>query len=238
MATRGYETPWVYLAVPKELRERFDRETPKLEWASLEAEVREALYHPTNAMDGLLEMPPHQGYWAPRLNLSYLKRMFDYAFHGLPILSNLKHIESDQVASYVRSSIIDNFMECLHLSDLHSAFENAEGRQVPGIIAVINAGAARARLDLYSLTGEQRGDLTVTEVALLARMREISVRNAATPKSPTPLQTYRDADGVTSVTGEEAHRWLAQRRGFKPTQMPENETIKKGMAEAFDEWVI
>lgn len=237
MATRDYETPWVYLAVPKELRERFDRETPRLEWAPLEAEVREALYEPTNAICGLLEMPLHQDHWEPRLNLSYLKRMFDYAFHGLPILSSLKHLESDQVASHVRWWITENFMDCLHLSDLYSAFENAEGKPVPGIIAVINAGVARARLDLYRLTGECVA-LSVTEVALLARMREISVRNAATPKSPTPLETYKDADGVTSVTGKEAHRWLAQRRAFKPTQMPENEIIKQGMAEAFDEWAL
>lgn len=59
-------------------------------------------------------------------------------------------------------------------------------------------------------------ELSIREVALLANMDEKSVRNAAYEKSEGALQTSL-RDGRVYVAVLEARRWLAERRGFRPT---------------------
>jgi hypothetical protein len=61
------------------------------------------------------------------------------------------------------------------------------------------------------------GELTVTQIALLANMDEKSVRNAANPKNKEPLVT-RNVGTRTVVDADNAKEWLAKRRGFKVTE--------------------
>lgn len=65
--------------------------------------------------------------------------------------------------------------------------------------------------------GGAGADLSFDEMAFLANMDERSVRNAANPKVPNPLATVA-LGKRTYVEREEAKRWLADRKGFIPTQ--------------------
>lgn len=70
------------------------------------------------------------------------------------------------------------------------------------------------------------GYLTIFEVALLANMDERSVRNAANPKLADPLKT--EQKGKRSLVSPEAARhWLAGRKGFIPTTVPEDYVVNR-----------
>jgi hypothetical protein len=74
----------------------------------------------------------------------------------------------------------------------------------------------------YSLSSEdEEGYLGLAEIALLAKMDEKSVRNAANSKNNDPLKT--ETIGKRSmVSVAEARRWLAGRKGYVSTQATVN----------------
>jgi len=86
--------------------------------------------------------------------------------------------------------------------------------------------AAQAAVARHVLEGGQRyalsiedeiGYLGLAEIALLAKMDEKSVRNAANSKNNDPLKTETIGKrSMVSVT--EARRWLAGRKGYVPTR--------------------
>jgi hypothetical protein len=90
-------------------------------------------------------------------------------------------------------------------------------------LAILTVRTAIARHVLeggYRYTGYDDGMgsyLSFEEMALLANMDERSVRNAANPKLPNPLTTTQ-LGKRTFVDHETARRWLADRKGFVPTQ--------------------
>jgi hypothetical protein len=68
----------------------------------------------------------------------------------------------------------------------------------------------------YRFAGQGReGELTIRDVALLARMEEKSVRNAANPKRPGHLKT-QSKDGSTYIDPEDAREWLKARGRYIP----------------------
>ena len=99
-------------------------------------------------------------------------------------------------------------------------FRNPYFEEFMGVIAsevslehlarMVRLAEARAHLD-------EGHSLTVDELSLLADMNERSVRNATSAEGESRLAV--DERGV--ATNEEARRWLAKRRGFKPTQIRE-----------------
>lgn len=74
----------------------------------------------------------------------------------------------------------------------------------------LNAALARFKLD-----GREE-DLTLREVALLGDLNEQTVRNAASKKGEGALSTYLGPSGQM-VHLQDAVKWLAGRRGFRPT---------------------
>lgn len=88
------------------------------------------------------------------------------------------------------------------------------------ILAVRTAVARHVLEGGYRYTGYDDGagaDLSFEEMALLADMDERSVRNAANPKLPNPLLT-KQLGKRTYVDRLVARKWLAERKGFVPTQ--------------------
>jgi hypothetical protein len=75
----------------------------------------------------------------------------------------------------------------------------------------------RARLDL-----DDGQAVDIADVALLANMNEKSVRNATNAKEWKKLRVRRESahGGRIWVENDEARRWLAGTRGFKPTLFP------------------
>ncbi|GAA0246949.1 hypothetical protein LNAOJCKE_0444 [Methylorubrum aminovorans] len=76
---------------------------------------------------------------------------------------------------------------------------------------IADAAYARWKLEIV-----ERGEFTTRELALLANMSEGAVRNAMADKDEGGLRAIPGSKPV-QVEFEEAKRWLAGRRGFKPT---------------------
>ena len=147
-----------------------------------------------------------------------------------------------QVFSNLYDYTIDGLLTKSGLcDDLHDAIAftltariNAElySRGIPVCCeTILNSLTARAKIDRSlqyetyeidifsdSLEYANTDDLTLTEVALLARMDEKSVRNATQPSKPGRLITYKpEGSGRVFVTPKEALSWLSARRSFVPT---------------------
>lgn len=228
------ETPWGYLAIPSQIRAHVDNETPKLNWETLEQQLHESCEDPLYEWLILsnLSVPTEN---EPLLNTLSAKAMYRYAFEGLPFFIKEGSAIGRLTDSAAISSMLFDLDSCLKMTELPASCSYCEKLPSPGLHAVINAVAARARLDHYRLTGTE-WDLSIHEVALLARMRELSVRNAASPKSKTPITTSKTAEGVTVVEASEANRWLNQRRRYVPTQLPELKHQIDAMIAAIEEW--
>jgi DNA-binding XRE family transcriptional regulator len=104
----------------------------------------------------------------------------------------------------------------------------SEVRTDPPLCArVVDTAMARWELDMTEprtvplpdeLGATPTGCLTVRQVALLANMDEKSVRNATYEKSEDRLRTFIRG-GRAYVEASEARRWLAARRGYRPTRL-------------------
>ena len=230
------ETPWGYLAIPPAIREHVDKGAPKLTWTILEQELRASCEDPLYAWLSLSSLTPSKG-GEPVFDPFCAKQMFRYAFEGLPFFIKQTGVDNSMVCHEAVSTMIHYLYDCLKMVELPDSCSLCEGPPAPGIYAVINAAAARCRLDHYRLTGEEWA-LSIQEVALLARMRELSVRNAASPKSKTPITTTKSDEGVTVVDTSEADRWLNLRRRYVPTQLPESRNEIDAMVAAIEEWAI
>lgn len=106
-------------------------------------------------------------------------------------------------------AMTDYFLEMIPRSPMIEL--NAETK-IAGICAsIVERANARWQFDNEAPT------YSIRELAILARMDERSVRNAAHPKLPGPLKTFRDSEGQTRVARPDALVWLEGRRGFKKT---------------------
>jgi hypothetical protein len=91
------------------------------------------------------------------------------------------------------------------------------GNDGPAIamMVVLNQFAARIKLDWAFYTGKE-DYLSIAEVALLAGMKEKSVRNLAAKELEAQFNPDRK---MTLITTTNAKKWLEGRRKFKPSQM-------------------
>lgn len=230
------ETPWGYLAIPAAIREQVDKGAPKLTWEILEQELRASCEDPLHAWLTLSNLTVSMRD-EPIFEPFCAKQMFRYAFEGEPFFIRRPSVDDSMMLHQAVSTLIFDLYECLKMVELPDSCSLIEGPPAPGIYAVINAVAARCRLDHYRLTGEEWW-LSIQEIALLARMRELSVRNAASPKSKTPITTTKTDEGVTVVDTSEADRWLNLRRRYIPTQLPESRNEIHAMVAAVEEWAM
>lgn len=229
------ETPWGYVSIPSDLREQLDRETPKLTWDSLEQEIIEscdlAMFEWLTI--STISLSSTKG---PLIETYCAKELFNYAFFGAPFFIQENRAITRMTDSEAISSMLFSLDSCLKMLELPTSCSYAEKSPSAALHAVINAVAARSKLDHFRLT-ETEWNLSIQEVSLLARMREISTRNAASPKSKTPIKTSKSHEGVTVVDTSEANRWLNLRRKYVPTQLPETDHQRNAMVAAIEEWV-
>ncbi len=139
-----------------------------------------------------------------------LPQACDYAFHG-KLTDDLER-ELDGGPNYF--AIVGDLVAMLEQSELAAElWTDYAGRTeyAPGGLRHL-IDVARARIDLDA------GDpLDARQLALLAGMTERSVQNAFSLKGAQRLRGTRTA-GRFEVAAGEARRWLAERRGFAPTQ--------------------
>lgn len=229
------ETPWGYVSIPSDLREQVDKQTPKLTWDRLKQEVLDscdlAMFEWLTI--STIALPTAD---EPLINTTSAKDLFNYAFCGIPFFIKRNSVTAEVTESEAVSSMLFGLDSCLKMLELPTSCSYAENSPSPGLHGVINAVAARSKLDHFRLTGTD-WSLSIQEVSLLARVRELSTRNAASPKSTTPIKTFKSEDGITLIDTAEANRWLNLRRKYIPTQLPETQSQKSAMIAAIEEWV-
>jgi hypothetical protein len=161
-----------------------------------------------------------------------VSEMYDYGVTGIPTgnLYPKGHI-------YGAHAHIEMFFRGMDTPHMKPYLEES-GNTLPrlSMLAVQSAVARMVLDDGWRYTdygandeGWKNGDgnrLTLAEVALLANMEERSVRNAANPKLPDPLKTEQ-VGKRSLVSPEEARRWLANRKGFIPTQEMEEGVVQR-----------
>jgi len=222
------ETRWGLLAIPQYRRKEFDQLVPKLNFEIVEQEISDIEERLQRVMGAML------GYF--EFNRRTFKHAMNYGFYG-------------DFSGFVDSNLDKNqtFDQCEFTDAIESLFYTNKVIDVFGaefdvesslsVIAILNVVGARSVLDRYKLDGFE-GHLSIQEVALLARMSEASVRNAAAPSSANPLATLKHEDGSTIVMAGEAERWLANRRGFQATTLPSDERERKALSDALELWVF
>lgn len=152
-----------------------------------------------------------------------LSDLYDYGVTGTPIGELLPGAQLNGVHAN-----IERLLRGLDAPNMRLYLE--EHGNTPPRLAALAVQSAVARIvldggDRYTDFGAGehgigKGDLgylTLAEVALLAKMDERSVRNAANPKLADPLKTEQ-VGKRSLVSPKEARRWLAGRKGYIPTK--------------------
>lgn len=215
------ENNWGQLAIPHGFRKEFDSLAAKLTFEDVDREL--------TTIEDIIGQFLGAIFQDATFNRSTIRDLYEYGFNG-----------SLQMIKWGHSHAVDWFIESfIGVSDLNKHVEIHSDFDPPhalGVIAIVNAVAARTRLDRHRLKGTDEY-LTIQEVALLARMTERSIRNAAAPSSSTPLKSDK-IEGLTIIKAAEADRWLSGRRGYKPTEFPEDIEARKEIFSVLDSWVI
>lgn len=131
-----------------------------------------------------------------------MRQLYDYVVNA--------RLSTSFPLSDVLHEVTDYFLETVPHSPMLDLY--AETR-IEGLCAwIVDTAVVRWGVDF-----EEIGLFTIKQIATLANMDEKSVRNAANPKNPDALKTFRDVDGSTKVTRDDAIAWLKGRRSYKPT---------------------
>lgn len=133
-------------------------------------------------------------------------------------------VSPDTMGDETEYTYCANWVKDLSESRALEEFFSANGNEVVAEKCLLVARMASARLALEGFErfanldhpkGYYLEDLSLREVALLARMEEASVRNAANPNRPNPLKTYSEG-GRTYVSPKDAKEWLKARGRYVP----------------------
>lgn len=143
-----------------------------------------------------------------------LNDLYDFGMLGI-VRSNMDEFDSESM--YMRASA---FLLDLNDSKMQEAIDGF-GRAFLPRKALITAqtGAARCTLEghegFYAFPGQGQDRLTIRDIALLAKMEEKSIRNAANRNRPGFLKTTNEA-GSTWIHPEDAKEWLTARGRYLP----------------------
>lgn len=118
-------------------------------------------------------------------------------------------------------SLLDQCTRVIGIQELFDAFEeftSGPGASVAAMM-MLNMLSPRSVLDIGPL-GFPDGDwISLIELALLAGLKEETVRNYAVPGSKYAIATHRSAAGIV-VKPEDAHSWLVGRKKYRETVLP------------------
>jgi hypothetical protein len=158
------------------------------------------------------------------------ENFFLYAVEGNPRFlkrytdGSLREINEDEVTNMDFGLDLSTFIS---FNELFTCLEESIGRAEPAysMYAVLNMFCARIKLDVSEIIGEQTY-LSIHELALLAGMKEKSVRNLAYKG----IGAVRSTDGErTLVSAQDALAWLKGRRKFIPSERLSTEAARQAL---------
>lgn len=216
------EDPYVFCRVSNKDRTGYDACIGNTSRDSFLADLEEASW---DLMDAALFLFKVEGSNSAKIQLdtSIAEEFFSYAVEGVPAFLMVQTTDGYQELQE-NSGLLVDYDFGMHLSayiaynELFTSLEESYGGRKPAysLYMVLNMFAARMKLDHAFLTGEEC-TLSIHEVAILAQMKERSVRNATSENSKDQLFTTKDADGRTTVPAGEALKWLSRRKNFTPS---------------------
>ncbi|MEP5763299.1 MAG: hypothetical protein ABJ308_01830 [Halieaceae bacterium] len=219
-------------------RERYDYFTTKLTRENYLENIREISEAFLDHVGLILQVEDERSgrLLLPKLSLDLYvaEQFFMYAHEGIPrflmrsengILREMKNEELENlyfdhdIQTMVNYNLFFSAPEDVH-ADLRSF----------ALDVVLNKFSARIKLDHGNMEGQER-ELSIAEVALLAGMKEKSVRNA----SQNDLKT-ETRGGMTVVSSRNALEWLRKRRNFVESRPLENEACMQAFREIADDF--
>jgi hypothetical protein len=158
------------------------------------------------------------------------RNFFNYAVEGIPYFSLT--YQGEEVGD---DHCVDFGMDLsafLAYNELFTCLSESMGATPPayGMKVVLNMFFARLKLDAALYSGEQTY-LSIAEVALLARMKEKSVRNFAHRELGAEHNSDRR---MTLIPASKARQWLLSRRKFVPSLLLETKPAQQVLIGIFN----
>jgi hypothetical protein len=168
------------------------------------------------------------------------ERFFLYAVEGKPrFLQRRDHNNDGELREITADEVGDIGFEfdlatLISYNELFTCLNESMGGCAPAssLKVVMNMFCARIRLDVARITSKDI-PLSIAEVALLAGMKEKSVRNVA-HKEIGAISNYRN--GMTLIPSEKAEQWLSARRKFVPSTALLTDTAKQALVQIQEEF--
>lgn len=163
------------------------------------------------------------------------EQFYNYAVDGMPaflyVFEKGVKRELSESEEFEFGMLLSAF---LAYNELFTSLEESMGGSQPayGMKVVLNMFFARLKLDA-ALYSEQEQFLSIAEVALLARMKEKSVRNFAHRSLGAQHDPSRR---ITLISAKKANEWLLSRRKFTPSVPLTTEFARQTLVSIRDEF--
>ena len=232
----------VYQQVDSKFRERYDAIIGKLTIETFLADIAQAAESFTTNLPFVVRAVDRQ---SNRQLLTELEvdtytaeQFFLYGVEGIPrfLMRNdpagsLREMDGDELSDIDFGIDLSTY---LSYNELFTCLQESFGGNDPSValIQVLNMVCARMKLDA-ALIGAVDTGLTVHEVALLAGMKEKSVRNLAHKEIGAQ---HNEALGLTVIPALKAAEWLKGRRKYVPTIELKTQAAKDKLIELQDEF--
>lgn len=220
IAGNQFESDVLYTQITSAERAQYDAANDTLSRENYLQEIESASRNfITNAQLILKCINPHSGndcFGEIKLCTHIAEQFYSYAVDGTPTFlyvyedgAKREIAESEDVEFGIRLSAFSAYNENF------TSLEESMGGSQPayGMKVVLNMFFARLKLDA-ALYSEQELFLSIAEVALLARMKEKSVRNFAHRSLGAQHDSGRR---ITLISTKNANEWLLSRRKFTPS---------------------
>ena len=238
------DNDYMYYRVTKDLRASYDSLIQTLTFDSLLTEMQPDLEKVELIVQKLFVCKDdlrHRVTFSPAV----LKPLYLYAYEGFPFFVKRRKdgewidCAGDQLDSTESRFLweLDTYLEMIELLHIGEETASIKADSPAGLIVVINTAFARARLDIGVLDPDSNIVLSMHDLVLLGRVSDRFLRNCTSPRSPSYLETMKDSEGSTVVKASIALEWLKGRRGFVPTQYPQNPDALKAMTTMLSDYI-
>lgn len=231
----------VYYSISPDIRDRYESFVGTLDLDMYLADIQKASESFLEALPWIIAVKAGGGKQLSasiELDTYIAKEFYFYAIEGIPRFamsyrdgelreSSEEELELNYFGYSLQAFLSYNeFFDCLH--------ESYGGMKAVSMILVLNQFMARYRLDYWMYTGKETR-LSIAEVALLAGMKEKSVRNLAAKEMGA---TFDEVSNMTTIKSSRAFEWLKGRRKFKPSQLLKTPAAIKHFIEVVGEFGI
>ena len=147
---------------------------------------------------------------------------------------------SQSAETSVELWLFDESGTLIGMHELLGAFEEFTSGpyQSPGLMLLMNMLRPRVAIDLARLGETEPDDISLIELALLAGLKERTLRNYAVQGHTHFLKTFTENDGVVMVRAKDAYPWLEGRKGYVCSDLPDSKKLKQDLISCLQSYYI